>query len=90
MTVTLNAATTESRLDFIERGTWANELAPMVDHPDHVVEVSTQSSMRDVAQAARTGSELWSVFVVLALICAVAEMAVSRFMAQEASVAATT
>lgn len=90
MTATLNAATTESRLDFIERGTWANELAPMVDHPDHVVEVSTQSSMRDVAQAARTGSELWSVFVVLALICAVAEMAVSRFMAQEASVAATT
>jgi hypothetical protein len=61
----------------------------MVDHPEHIVEVSAQSSMRDVAQAARTGSELWSVCVVLALLFAAAEMAVSRFMAQESSVAPT-
>lgn len=89
MTVTANARTTESRLDFFERSEWSNALKPMVDHPDHVVEVSTQSSMRDVAQAARTGSELWSVCVALALLCAFAEMAVSRFMAQESSVAPT-
>lgn len=89
MTVTVNPRTTESRLDFFDRSEWAQGLAPMVDHPEHIVEVSAQSSMRDVAQTARTGSELWSVCVVLALLCAVAEMAVSRFMAQESSVAPT-
>jgi len=89
MTITANPRTTESRLDFFDRDAWSEGLAPMVDHPEHIVEVSAQSSMRDVAQAARTGSELWSVCVVLALLFAAAEMAVSRFMAQESSVATT-
>jgi hypothetical protein len=89
MTITANPRTTESRLDFFDRDAWSEGLAPMVDHPEHIVEVSAQSSMRDVAQTARTGSELWSVCVVLALLFAAAEMAVSRFMAQESSVAPT-
>lgn len=89
-TVTVNPRTTESRLDYFENRQWSDALKPMVDHPDHVVDVSSQSSMRDIAQQARTGSELWSVFVVLALLCAVAEMAVSRLMAQESSAVPTT
>lgn len=88
-TVTVNPRITESRLDYYAGSEWSDALKPMVDHPEHIVDVTTRSSMRDVAQQARTGSELWSVFVVLSLLCAVAEMAVSRFMAQESTVTPT-
>lgn len=87
--VTVNPRITESRLDYYAGSEWSDALKPMVDHPEHIVDVTTRSSMRDVAQQARTGSELWSVFVVLSLLCAVAEMAVSRFMAQESTVTPT-
>lgn len=89
MTVTANARTVESRLDYLASNAWSDALKPMVEHPDHIVEVSNQSSMRAVAQAARTGSELWSLFVALAILCAFAEMAVSRLMAQESPVVPT-
>ncbi|MBK9182109.1 MAG: hypothetical protein IPM83_03100 [Ignavibacteria bacterium] len=83
MTVTANGPTNESRLSYLQESAWKSAVDPLVTDPDHVIEVTAERSMRDVVQAARTGSELWPLAIVLALACAVAEMMVSRFMAQE-------
>jgi hypothetical protein len=90
VTVTANGPTNESRLSYLPDAAWKTSVDPLVTDPDHVVEVTPERSMRDVIQAARTGSELWPLAIVLALACAVAEMMVSRFMAQESAAPATT
>jgi YD repeat-containing protein len=83
LTATVNASTSESRLDYHPSGAWKSQTDPLVVDPSHVVEVDASRSMRDVIQAARTGSELWPLLIVLAIACAVAEMLVARFMAQD-------
>lgn len=83
LTVTANGPTNESRLTYLDAGSWKSIVNPLVPNAEHVVEVTAERSMREVVQAARTGSELWPLAIVLALACAVAEMMVSRFMAQE-------
>ncbi|MCX6141086.1 MAG: BatA and WFA domain-containing protein [Candidatus Kapabacteria bacterium] len=83
VTVAANGPTNESRLIFLSKDKWKPLVDPLVGNADHVVEVSADTSMHDVVQAARTGSELWPLCVLLALACAIAEMLVSRFMAQE-------
>lgn len=84
MTVSVNGPTEESRLVYMEDNTWKTAVADMVLVPDRVVVVSANSHLDSIIRSARTGSELWSVFILLAIACAVAEMMVSRFMAHEA------
>ena len=88
-TVTANGPTNESRLLFLNKQGWKPLVEPLVVEADHVVEVSADTSMREVVQAARTGSELWPLCILLALVFAVAEMLVSRFMAQESATPVT-
>ncbi len=85
MAVAVNGSNLESHLSYFERGDWKSQTNPMVKVPDHVVEVEAGRSMREVVTSARTGSELWPLFIVLALSCAAAEMLVSRFMATDAA-----
>lgn len=89
MTITANGPTTESRLVYHAATQWKASVDPMVTNAQHVVEVRPDRSMVDVVQSARTGSELWPICIIMALACAVAEMLVARFMAQD-TVAPTT
>jgi hypothetical protein len=83
-TVTVNASTAESMLKFFEFGAWKPAVQPLVENGDHVVELEPGASVAKAIQQARTGSELWGVFTVLALLMAAAEMIVSTFMARDA------
>jgi len=89
MAITANGPVTESRLLYHTGNQWKAGVDPLVPNPSHVVEVSADRSMSAVVGAARTGSELWPLFVLLALACAVAEMLVSRFMAQDSAAPVT-
>jgi hypothetical protein len=84
-TVTVNASTAESILKFFEPGAWKPAMKPLVENIDHVVELEPGASVTNAIQHARTGSELWAVFTVLALLMAAAEMIVSTFMARDAN-----
>lgn len=85
MTVAANVPTAESRLSFFEKNDWKAAVDKLVVRPDHVAEISAGESVRSAIQAARTGSELWPLSVVLALLCAVAEMLVARFFVRDAA-----
>jgi hypothetical protein len=71
-------------LKFFEFGSWKPAVQPLVENGDHVVELEPGASVAKAIQQARTGSELWGVFTVLALLMAAAEMIVSTFMARDA------
>jgi len=83
-TVTVNTNTAESMLKFFELGAWKSAVQPLVENADHVVELEPGASVAKAIQQARTGSELWGLFTVLALLMAAAEMIVSTFMARDA------
>lgn len=79
MTVSVNAPTDESMLTYLPDEAWKKETAAMVSVPDHVTVLDASRDMMSEIQRARTGSELWPLCIVLALACALAEMAVSRY-----------
>jgi len=83
MTVSVNAPTDESMLTYLSDEAWKKETAAMVSVPDHVTVLDASRDMMSEIQRARTGSELWPLCIVLALACALAEMAVSRYGAVE-------
>ena len=84
-TVTVNGKTAESMLSFFETGNWKTSTQTLVANGDHVVELKPGASVTKAIQEARTGSELWALFTVLALLMAVIEMAVATFMARDAA-----
>lgn len=79
MTVSVNAPTDESMLTYLSDEAWKKETAAMVSVPDHVTVLDASRDMMSEIQRARTGSELWPLCIVLALVCALAEMAISRY-----------
>lgn len=81
--VTINAPREESRLTFFEDDEWERGVGELSTHPDNIVVTKSDRSMEQAAMHARTGSELWSVFIVLSLLCAVAELLISRFFASD-------
>ena len=83
MTVAVNMPTDESQLTYLENETWKTSVRAMVTSPDLVAVVDAGTSIRDEVQRARTGSELWPLFIALALLFALTEMAVVRFGAVE-------
>jgi len=83
--VTVNAPMQESRLEFFGDDEWRSGMQTMVAKPDRVVVTQAGEQLAESARAARTGSELWPLCIVLAVLCAVAESLVSRFMASEES-----
>lgn len=82
-TVTVNPRTAESMLNFFAEGEWKTAVQPLITNPDHVVELESGTSVTKAIQNARTGSELWALFTVLALLMAATEMIVARFMARD-------
>lgn len=82
-TVTVNGKTAESQLDFFEADAWKKSILGSVPNIDHVAEIQQQTSIAKAIQEARTGSELWALFTVLALLFAGTEMVVAKFMAQD-------
>lgn len=79
----INAPVRESRLDYLDPASWKGAVQGMVVVPDHVETIEATSSMAERIAAAQLGSELWPLCIVLALACALAEMAVARFWASE-------
>lgn len=82
-TVSVNSQTAESMLNFYDAGDWETATRQFVINPDHVVELDQGTSVAKAIESARTGSELWGLFTVLALLMAATEMIVARFMAQD-------
>jgi hypothetical protein len=82
-TVSVNSRTAESMLSYYSAGEWEKVARPFVINPDHVVELDQGASVAKAIESARTGSELWGLFTVLALLMAATEMIVARFMAQD-------
>ena len=62
---------------------WQDGVEELVAKPDRVVVTEAGRAMDEAVRAARVGSELWPLFVVLAVLCAIAESLVSRFMARD-------
>lgn len=75
--VALNAPTTESELHYQTSEQWKQAVEKLVSQPEHVV-LAEGRTVTAAVMAARQGSELWPLCIVLALACAVAEMLVSR------------
>ena len=63
--------------------------AAVIRFASRVAEDLELGGMAEAVQTARTGSELWPLFIVLAVLCAVGESLVARFMAQDAPAATT-
>ena len=84
MTIAANASTQESRLEFFADAQWKGAVDPLVVRPDHVAEISAGSSVANAVRQARTGSELWPLATLLAIICAVTEMLVARYFVHDA------
>lgn len=82
-TVAVNMLAEESVLTYLDNGTWKTNVGRMVSEPDHVAVIDAGKTMAEAVRTARMGSELWPLFVVLALMAAAAEMAVVRFGALE-------
>lgn len=80
--IAVQAATVESRLDFISGDTMQSRLQSMVGH-DYVDVISTTRPISEAYRASLRGSELWPLFVVLAVIVAVIETLVARFGARD-------
>jgi hypothetical protein len=77
--VSVNGPTNESLLDYIDNTQWMSAARTMTTMPDRVAVVDASRSLGADISRARLGSELWPLFIVLALLCAFAEMAVARY-----------
>ena len=83
MTIAFNAPSHESHLSFFSDKEWEGGVGNVIADPSRVVVTKPGRAMVDAVTTARIGSELWPLFIILALMCAVAESLVSRFMAQD-------
>lgn len=89
MTVAVNAPSEESMLAYLSDDEWEGGVGMLTPEPDRVFVSKPGRSIEQAVTTARTGSELWPLFIVLALCCAVAESLVSRFVAQDVGAAAS-
>ncbi len=87
MTVAVNPPVEESRLSYLSDSEWLTGVRTMVADPDRVVATATGRQLAEAVQVARVGSELWPLFIVLAVLCAIAESVVSRLMARDETAA---
>lgn len=85
-TVTVNAKTAESILTYFASGEWKRNSQPIIKQQELVAELDAGSSVAKAVQQARTGSELWSLFTILALLMALAEMAIAKFYGRDTAV----
>lgn len=81
--VAVNTPTTESQLVFQDADAWKNSVQQMVHTPENVQILKPGKTIKQAIHDARYGAELWPLCIVLAICCAIAEMMISRFMAQE-------
>jgi hypothetical protein len=80
MTVAVNAPTEESLLSFLDDDTWNSGVQRLTNFPDRVVVTDAGRRLQESINTARVGSELWPLFIVLAVMCAIAESLVARFL----------
>lgn len=83
--VTVHRPMHESVLAYTDDATWRDLVAARVAVPDHVTVVDASDGMDNAMSHARLGSELWPLCIVLALLCALAEMLVARYGARESA-----
>jgi hypothetical protein len=81
--IAVNAPSTESRLDYLEPEALRDAAGRLLENGDQAVLLDPTKPLGAEVQRARTGSELWPLCVVLALLCALAEMLVATFWARE-------
>lgn len=73
----------ESILSYMDDAAWRATVSRQVRDADHVEVVDASDGMDRAITHARLGSELWPLCIVLALLCAIAEMLVARYGARE-------
>lgn len=86
MTLAVNGETDESVLSYYKSNELLDAVRKEIVDPQHAVLVETGSSIASALRVAREGSELWPLLIVLALMCAIAELMVQRFIAKEEAV----
>ena len=87
MTIALNGPVAESLLDYYSESEWRKGVEEFVGGSVVVEATEPGRDMSETVNKARVGSELWPLFIVLAVLCAVAESLVGRFMAQDTGAA---
>lgn len=90
LAVTIHRPAQESVLSFLSDAEWRTRVLPTVAAADRIVSVDAADGMDRAVRHARVGSELWPLFIVLALCCALAEMVVARMGMREAADASMT
>lgn len=73
----------ESVQEYVDRDETESIVQQTTDRPGLVVVHRNDDGYRDIRSAVRAGSELWSLFVALALLCVIAEMIVARYFARD-------
>jgi len=81
--VAFNSPVAESQLQFDDVDEAVGRIKTLVEDKDRVLGINDAADLRKSITEARTGSELWPLFVVLALLSALGEMAVARYAARE-------
>lgn len=84
--VAYNSPVEESQLQFDDVDKAVSRMRDLVVDGDRVVGFDDAADIRQSIAEARTGSELWPLFLVLALMSAFGEMFVARFAARDAGV----
>lgn len=85
----VNVPRIESLLEFMDADQWQQAAQRMVDASVDVTYTEPGKDLQTSMSKARIGSELWPLSIMLALLCAVAESAVSRMMARDATASGT-
>ncbi len=73
-----NVDASESQLSFFSPDQYRSELARRLDAGSLVEVLDIHAGISDGVARARNGTELWKLFVILAICCALAEMVVAR------------
>ena len=76
--LTVNIPVSEGHLAYASEGDLLNAIKKRVQDPSLVTSLSQSSRIGDSVAKARVGTELWRLFLLLALSCAVAEMVIAR------------
>lgn len=81
--VAFNAPSEESQLQFDDVDQAVQRMKPLVRDDEKILGIEDAADIRQSMTEARTGSELWPLFVVLALLSAFGEMFVARYGARD-------
>ncbi|NQW30162.1 MAG: BatA domain-containing protein [Ignavibacteria bacterium] len=86
MAVAVNGPTDESVLIYFDSNEWLSSIQQNITAPKQAVLVESGGSVANAIRAAREGSELWPLLIILALVCALSELFLQRYMAREETV----